>query len=115
MIDNAQSKDVSGQVLAEVKLGNKWGYIDKTGKYVIDLQFDYAGAFREGLAVVLVDGKEGYIDRAGRFVIKPQFDYKTLGFSEGFAVVRIGKKYGYIDNWGKYVINPQFDETWGFM
>lgn len=38
--------------LARVKIGNKWGYIDKKGKLVIQPQFDEAASFSEGLALV---------------------------------------------------------------
>jgi len=38
--------------LAPVKLGGKWGYIDESGKTVIPLKYDFAGRFKEGVAVV---------------------------------------------------------------
>ena len=40
-----------GEGLAAVKKDGKWGYIDKTGKAVIDFKYDYAGTFNEGYAV----------------------------------------------------------------
>ena len=37
--------------LAAVQVGEKWGYIDMTGKFVVEPQFDEAHAFNEyGLA-----------------------------------------------------------------
>ena len=49
----------------------------KTGEIVINPQFDYAGCFSEGLAVIRVGdqntGKFGFIDKTGQMVIKPQF------------------------------------------
>src|SRR5262249_43054146 len=48
--------------LCAVRIGNKWGYIDKTGKVVISPQFDSAGIFSEGLACVRKGRKVGYID-----------------------------------------------------
>lgn len=77
----------------------KQGYIDKTGKFVINPQFDGAGDFSEGLARVCIGGsyppccggKWGYIDRTGKILINPQFDYAE-DFSEGLAVVDIGAK-----------------------
>jgi hypothetical protein len=38
--------------LARVKIADKWGYIDKTGKLVISPQFDEAEAFSEGVALI---------------------------------------------------------------
>ncbi|MEI6218409.1 MAG: WG repeat-containing protein, partial [bacterium] len=43
--------------LAAVKMGGKWGYIDRSGKEVIYPYFDAAGEFWEGLAVVKVGEK----------------------------------------------------------
>lgn len=60
------------QGLAAVKVGSKWGFIDKTGKQVIRPQFEdvrYAyenesKSFFEGLAAVSVgENKWGYISR----------------------------------------------------
>jgi len=47
-------------------LNGKYGYVDKTGKEVIPLKYDYADSFREGLARAKLNGKWGYIDRWGR-------------------------------------------------
>jgi hypothetical protein len=51
--------------------GGKWGYIDKTGKYIINPQFDEAMGFNEGLASVRIGDKWGYIDKNGKFVWNP--------------------------------------------
>jgi hypothetical protein len=44
-----------------------WGYIDKTGKTVVNPQFISASSFSEGLAAVRIDtgktSKWGYISR----------------------------------------------------
>ena len=112
--------------LAKVKKGEKFGYVDKTGRFVIEARFANAEDFSEEVAVVrtnksfssLEGGDEssvkyGFIDRSGKFVIKPQFD-GVESFSEGLAVVNIGYKYGYIDKTGKVVIAPRFDSAFAF-
>jgi hypothetical protein len=68
------SKPRFSETLARIKIGDKWGYIDKTGKFVINPQFDFARDFSEGLAAVKIGGKCGYINKTGKIVIKPQFD-----------------------------------------
>jgi hypothetical protein len=62
-------EDHSG--LFPVIVGDKWGYIDKTGKIVINPQFDYANQFSDGLAAVYIGDKYGYIDRTGKYVWEP--------------------------------------------
>jgi len=100
--------------LAPVKIGEKWGYLDKTGKIKINAQFDYAYLFSDGLAAVAMTNKEkgetlwGFVNNKGDIAINYQF--KNVGkFNSGLAIVYDGKKYGYIDKTGKYIINPQFD------
>ena len=39
-------------------MARKYGFIDKNGKVVIELQYDYVGHFSEGLAQVKKDSKE---------------------------------------------------------
>lgn len=46
---------------AAVKIG-RWGYIDRSGKFVIKCQYDDAFPFTDGIAVVLEKGIRRYID-----------------------------------------------------
>lgn len=48
---------------------NKWGYINKFGKYVIRPKFDHAQEFKNGCAVVLYKGNYGYIDKNGNYLL----------------------------------------------
>jgi len=43
--------------------GGGWGYIDTTGKWFIEPQFDDAGDFSEGLAVVRIGYQYRYINK----------------------------------------------------
>jgi hypothetical protein len=94
-------------------VGHLRGYIDKTGKTVIEPQFDDAYSFSEGLASVEINGKLGYIDKTGKVVIKPEFNY-ARSFSEGFAAVKVNRLWGFIDKTGEMVINPAFTMAQSF-
>lgn len=86
----------------------KWGFVDKTGKTVINPQFSEVSNFsNEKCAVRNDDGKWGFIDKEGGIVINPQFDAAT-DFNKGKCVVTYSDKQGVIDIEGKYIINPQF-------
>ncbi len=93
----------------------KYGYIDKSGKIVINPQFEEAYDFsKEGLALVKLSDKYGYIDKSGKIVINPQFEDAYSFGEEGLAIVKLSDKYGYIDKSGKIVINPQFEDAYDF-
>ncbi len=55
--------------LARVRIGNyfdgKWGYIDTTGKRVIEVRFEEASDFYNGEARVKLNGQSMYIDKTG--------------------------------------------------
>ena len=91
----------------------KWGYIDKSGKLVIDYQFEDAWVFSDGLAPVRVAGKWGYVNVSGKVVIEAEYDY-AWQFSEGLGRVLVGEKHGFVDKTGKLVIKPQYDIAWEF-
>ena len=54
--------------LASVALNNKSGYIDSSGKVVIDFIYDAGTAFCDGKARVKTDGKWIVIDNTGKIL-----------------------------------------------
>lgn len=93
-----------------LELDDKWGWCDKTGKIIINPQFEDASLFgHSDLAPVQSAGKTGFVDKKGTFVINPQFDTAT-SFNGDLAIVIASRKVGFIDEQGKYIVNPQFDE-----
>ena len=118
-----EQRTVFSEGLARVSKGDKFGYVDKTGRFVIEARFDEAEDFKEGLAAVKVpvkvddalESKFGFIDKTGKMVIAPQFS-EANSFSEGLAAVTINTfdQDGYIDKTGKVVIAPQFDNAGSF-
>jgi hypothetical protein len=106
----------------------KYGYVDESGKMVINPMFESAEIFSDGLAGICIghgcyysrpsdkpkeEGKWGFIDKTGAVTIPPQFTYVST-FHEGLAAVSVGGKWGYIDKTGRFVINPQFDSASDF-
>lgn len=81
----------------------KWGFIDRTGAFVIPAQFDGASEFLNGYAAIELDGKLGLVDRGGNLVVKPRFD-RIGTFYDGLAAVGSGEKYGYINLEDKIII-----------
>lgn len=98
---------------AKVFVGDKWGFIDKSGKISILPVFDSVSDFSEGLAVVKKNGRYGFIDQQGNVVLEFRFEDASL-FSEGFAPVKFNGKWGFIDKNGNFAIKPQFDSAGSF-
>lgn len=87
--------------LAPVKLGDKYGYIDGTGKEVIPFQYASAGDFFQGFAHVKLGHKYGAIAPSGRYIIEPIYDaIEEISGSNVFAATKDGKK-GLIHRSGK--------------
>ncbi|KYH34981.1 KWG leptospira [Clostridium tepidiprofundi DSM 19306] len=93
-----------------MRIDNKWGYIDKTGKWVIEPKYGFTYGFREGLAAVRENGKWGFVDKNGKWIIKPTFQ-KIQSFSEGLAAVWVNAKCGFINKSGKWIIRPTFEDA----
>ncbi|OJJ17528.1 hypothetical protein BKI52_27075 [marine bacterium AO1-C] len=105
----------------------KYGFIDKRGKVVIPLEYDWAHSVNNGWIYVEKDTDDwgyvgGFIDKTGKTVVPMQLktppvplpEFHRYEFKDGLmAVPWIDKpkgeaKYGYIDRNSKFVIKPQF-------
>ncbi len=96
--------------LAAVYLEDKgWGFIDMSGKEVIELQFSSVRYFSEGLAGVQVGDKWGFIDKTGQVVIKPQYEVVN-SFSEGVAVVVKGNDAFLINKFGEAIFSRSMND-----
>jgi WG containing repeat len=119
--------------LFPVFVKGKWGYIDRSGRIVIEPQFHYASYFSEGLALVKFDGTsrddrifrrryDGFIDPNGDVAIQPeppegvrkvdnyQF-YSFADFHDGMARIHVNDASGvagYVDRSGNLVVFPRY-------
>jgi hypothetical protein len=80
----------------------KYGYIDKSGKFVIPAQYDIIFPFNEGLAAVSRSGKYGFIDKKGKEVIPLQYEFTEV-FIGGLAYMKDKDGWLYIDKKGRTV------------
>ncbi|MGH9931600.1 MAG: WG repeat-containing protein, partial [Pyrinomonadaceae bacterium] len=127
--DNYYGRSFS-EGLAAVKIKDMWGFIDKTGKLVIQPQYIEAWSFSEGLAAAevpidrteqppcemrgdppsryWVSKKYGYIDKTGKMVIPPGYEYAGP-FVDGLANVSSCRHVSFIDKSGKTRIDTQYE------
>lgn len=64
----------------------KYGMIDRQGKTVLPIIYDYIGTFNNGMAIIQQGDVKGYIDEMGKITIPLQFK-EARDFSYGSAYV----------------------------
>lgn len=87
---------------------DKYGYVDESGKEIIEGKFDYAAPFSEGRALVAMGNRFGYIDGKGEIVIPLEYILAD-NFYDGRARVNKNNLFGYIDTDGKEIIPCLYD------
>ena len=95
-------------ILNPQKHGDKKGFTDNDGKWVIPPTYEDVDVFREGVCWVKAGDKWGLINEDGETLIDPRYD-DIREFNEGFGNVKIAGKWGVVDKTGNYIFEPQFD------
>ncbi len=113
-----------------IEVDGRHGAIDRSGKQVIEPQYDAPIEFSGGMARVSQNGKTGFVDATGRLAISPK---KTISkgsgdfaaeisiaalispaYSEGLAMFRLDDREGYVDMNGDVAIAARFDQALPF-
>lgn len=99
--------------LVQIKIGEKWGYMDKNGRMAIQAKYDETSEFDGGYAITRNGTNFMVIDLKGNetAVNAPEIiDIK--GFTEGRAIFKTNtKKTGFIGTDGKIAIPAQFESV----
>lgn len=108
--------------LLKVYKDKKYGFIDTNGNLVINLIYDEAENFSEGLAAVVKDGKWGFINENGATVIDFNYIGKMESFKNGYARFYKGNfttmgrytsfRATFIDKMGNYVLEPTYEDIY---
>ncbi|MCB9280748.1 MAG: WG repeat-containing protein [Lewinellaceae bacterium] len=107
--------------LYPVKVGHKWGYIDRKGNMVVAPQYDQVGQSdlplhgdfhaprSSGFRLVEVDGKLGLAGRDRQLVLAP--DYRQIRVLSGnFFAVRKGDNFVLIDRTGRELFSTGYED-----
>ena len=86
-----------------------YGFIDRTGEWMIDPQFDEVLPFTEDLSAVRKGLSWGYINRVGEIVIPFQFTSRPSVFCDGSARIYRDGGCVYIDRTGKDIFKTVFE------
>ena len=114
--------DFSNGVSAVGQDKNKFGVIDKFGKWIVQPEYYFINSFHSGLAPFQKNEKDkyGYMNLKGEIVIQPQYDSAGLFYEERALVCEEQKNYddstcGFINTKGKYItekIYSQYSSDW---
>lgn len=96
----------------------KYGYVDATGRLVVQLKYDCAHPFSEGSGLVGIHRADywhdWFIDKRGQKVLDPPYPIVMSSFSEGLAIVQVKGLLGYMDKSGRMVVPPYFKHAHDF-
>ncbi|MBS1612271.1 MAG: WG repeat-containing protein [Bacteroidetes bacterium] len=98
----------------------KYYYINKANQRAIQREFNYAGNFHAGYAIVGIGNCEeedscmyGIIDKRGEFVVPPVYDI-IEDATEGFYMAAQNGKYGFINARGETAITFKYSDALPF-
>ena len=83
----------ANNVLFDKKVGDKWGFADKSGKMVVEAKYDFVTEFNEhGFAGVKSEDKWGSVNTKGEVVIEPTYKLNDLNpsFIKSYYQVKNG-------------------------
>lgn len=93
--------------------GNQYGYMNSSGKLVLEPIYERAYNFNEGIAPVVLNGEWTIIDTNGNRLTHKEFEtISSEGFHEGLCAAKLNGKWGYINKSGSWVINPIYDNPY---
>jgi hypothetical protein len=102
---------------AIVRIGDKWGAINKQGEYIFGpfSDVEMINPDNDIFKFKKKDGGWGWLNSEGKVIIQPVYD-EVMSFDDrDIAPVRQGDKWGYIDRNGIYVINRQYNVAYPFF
>lgn len=94
--------------LAYMGNGGLFGYVDKTGKFVIPQQYSDVTNFYNGMAGVAKDGRWGVIDKNGSVVVPFKFDEVVIT-SDRYILVKKDDKWGIFKSDGTLLFPMECD------
>ncbi|HKR04217.1 MAG TPA: WG repeat-containing protein [Bacteroidia bacterium] len=98
--------------LAMIKVGEKWGYINTSGKLAIPAKYDDAIDFNDGFASAKSGNKFFVLNTKGEEIPVEGDVTDIKNFSEGLAPFRTaGKKFGFIGTNGKITLLAQYESV----
>lgn len=91
-----------------------WGFVDASGTEVIEITFDDARGFANGMAAVKVGQRWGFVDADGRIAVPAEFEQVGDFTQLGLAWAQADGSVGYLRSDGSWSIAPRFGVATAF-
>jgi sporulation protein YlmC with PRC-barrel domain len=111
--------DISWQNLSEtlkpIKTNNqKWGYINDDGDLEIKAEFDEAGSFKNGIAIVCKNNLCGFMNKNGKKITDLVYELPDYRIRSAALLAKKDGKFGYLDAEGNVLISLIYDELFEY-
>lgn len=97
--------------------GCEWGYVDSTGKIVVEPRFTFAQDFVNNVGIVECNNKWGMVNRLGNATIPCEYDGIEFLENTDNQMVRVyvqQPKYGLVDTLGQLTVDAVYEEIGSF-
>lgn len=108
-----QDKEIFSESYFPIVTDEKYGFMNSTGRIVIQPQYDEVGPFRNGLAVVSKDSKYGVINKKNELIVDFVYD-EILDFQQDRAIAIKNGNYNLIDRSGRHISSSSFKDIFNF-
>lgn len=95
--------------LAPVKLGKKWGLINKENVFVVDTTYDDMFSFQKEILRVRLNGKTGFLNKQGDIFIDLKYDDADAYYKSEVLRVKLNDKYAILNYKGKELCDFKYD------
>lgn len=91
-------------------LDGKYGFLDATGKRVIEPDLDVADDFENNRAIASINNRYGLIDKTGKWIVPNEYDF-FFNLGDGYYQTKDENgKTGVVDSVGNVILEPIYDE-----
>lgn len=94
--------------LAPVKIGKKWGLINKEKVLVVDTIYDDMFSFQKEILRVRLNGKTGFLNKQGGVFIDLKYDDADAYFKNHVLRVKLDDKYAILNKKGKEICDFKY-------
>lgn len=105
----------SNKCASKPNVNGKYGFVDRTGKIIIEPQFDKKPMFSKGMYNVQIGFLNGFVNDVGEYVIPVQYDDSSWFNKHGYAIVSKFGDYdrllhGIVDKSGRLITPLMFND-----